>query len=298
MKMAAVTRLKQEDGASLSLALLFFVICGVAASMLLAAASATAGKMEQVPSADQKRFTVESAAAFLRDELKSTGNTIIIKEVQVVNENDSNENSDTVIYYYAGKDADLSDETKWTVIMDSDQSLLASYVKAYYVPLGTDSEENLEDSTDLEDSELSDDQNDSVDSISSEEEIPDEDAEKTENSREFVMTVDAKTDNADQETQPLKANVRFTMSSDYGITAVVSDTVTDIEKHLEDLCKRVLTVPARVETETDVDIQHETEEDDDGIVTDEWNVITTTRWTTIQWQRGTIKTVKAEESES
>lgn len=298
MKMAAVTRLKQEDGASLSLALLFFVICGVAASMILAAASATAGKMEQVPSADQKRFTVESAAAFLRDELKSTGNTIIIKEVQVVNENKSDENSDTVTYYYAGKNANLSDVATWTEISDSDQSLLASYVKAYYVPLGKDSEENLEDSTDLEDSELSDDQEDYDDSISSEEEIPDEDAEKTKNSCEFVMTVAFEMDNADQETKSLKANVRFTMSPDYGITAVVSDTVTDIEKHPEDLCKRVLTVPAKVETETDVDIVHVTEEDEEGIVTDEWNVITTTRWTTIQWQRGTIRTVKAEASES
>ncbi len=310
MKMAAVTRLKQEDGASLSLALLFFVICGVAASMILAAASATAGKMEQIPAADQKRFTVESAAAFLRDELKYTGNTIKIKEVQVINEKNSSENSDTVTYYFLGKDGTLSEENTWKKIDSSDASLLATYVKNYYVPLGLDedSEEKTEDTDDQEGYDASADSGTSGDSekndgsADSENEIVNEDvgSESKDKSRVFMISVkveDAQ-EGEGQTAQSLQAKVEFTMDSDYGITAVISDTVTDVEKHLEDLCKRVLTVPAKVETETDVDIQHETEKDGEGIVTDEWNVITTTRWTTIQWQKGTIKTVKTETSES
>lgn len=307
MKMAAVTRLKQEDGASLSLALLFFVICGVAASMILAAASATAGKMEQIPAADQKRFTVESAAAFFRDELNDTGNTIKIKEVQVINERNSESNSDKVTYYYVGKNEILSDETTWQNIDSSDASLLATYVKDYYVPLGLDedSEEETEDSDNLENSDGSADSADSENSDGSadpEDEIVNEDAgsESKDKSRVFMISVNVEDaqKGEDQTAQPLQAKVEFTMNSDYGITAVISDTVTDEEKHPEDLCKRVLTVPAKVETETDVDVQHETEKDDEGIVTDEWNVITTTRWTTIQWQSGTIKTVKTEASES
>lgn len=306
MKMAAVNRLKQEDGASLSLALLFFVICGVAASMILAAASATAGKMEQIPAADQKRFTVESAAAFLRDELNDTGNTIKIKEVQVIDEHDSDSNSDKVTYYYVGENGTLSDETTWQEINSSDASLLATYVKDYYVPLGLDedSEEETEDSDNLENSDGSADSADSENSDGSadpEDEIVNEDAgsESKDKSRVFMISVNVEDaqKGEDQTAQPLQAKVEFTMNSDYGITAVISDTVTD-EKHPEDFCKRVLTVPAKVETETDVDVQHETEKDDEGIVTDEWNVITTTRWTTIQWQRGTIKTVKTEASES
>ncbi len=284
MKQAA-NRLKQENGASLALALLFFVICGMAASVILAAASATAGKMEQIPSADQKRFTVESAAAFLRDELMSTENVIKIKEVQVVNEHDSTENSDTVTYYYVGKDKNLSDETSWTKISDSDASILASYVKKYYVPLGVE-----EDSDDLEDPDGS------SGTGSSEDEIIEEDS--TDPEREFVLSVNVSSDASLDSAQILQAKVQFSMASNYGITAVISDLVTDTEKNPEDLCQRVLTIPAALEEETDVDIRHETEEDDNGITVEEWNVITTTRWTTIQWQRGTIKTVKTETNES
>ncbi len=313
MKMAAVTRLKQEDGASLSLALLFFVICGVAASMILAAASATAGKMEQIPAADQKRFTVESAAAFLRDELKYTGNTIKIKEVQVIDEKNSYNNWDDVTYYFLGKDGTLSDENSWQKIDSSDSSaasLLAAYVINYYVPLGLDedSEEETEDTDELEGSDASADSGTSGDSekndgsADSENEIVNEDvgSESKDKSRVFMISVNVEDaqEGEGQTAQKLQAKVEFTMDSDYGITAVISDAVTDVKKHPEDLCKRVLTVPAKVETETDVDIQHETEDDEDGIVTDEWNVITTTRWTTIQWQKGTIKTVKTETSES
>ncbi len=284
MKQAA-NRLKQENGASLALALLFFVICGMAASVILAAASATAGKMEQIPSADQKRFTVESAAAFLRDELMSTENVIKIKEVQVVDEHNSEANSDTVTYYYVGKDKNLSDEISWTKILDSDASILASYVKKYYVPLGVE-----EDSDDLEDLDGS------SGTGSSEDEIIEEDS--TDPEREFVLSVNVSSDTSLDSAQTLQAKVQFSMASNYGITAVISDLVTDTEENPEDLCQRVLTIPAALEEETDVDIQHETEKDDDGITVEEWNVITTTRWTTIQWQRGTIKTVKTEINES
>lgn len=45
MVVTAGKRLKSENGASLVAALLFFVLCGVAASMILAAASASAGKI-------------------------------------------------------------------------------------------------------------------------------------------------------------------------------------------------------------------------------------------------------------
>ena len=54
MVVTAGKRLKSENGASLVAALLFFVLCGVAASMILAAASASAGKMQQVPVTDQR----------------------------------------------------------------------------------------------------------------------------------------------------------------------------------------------------------------------------------------------------
>ena len=73
--------LGSETGASLVAAILFFVLCGVGASVILAAASASAGKMQRVPETDQKRFAVESAAAFLRDEMRDSQNKITITDV-------------------------------------------------------------------------------------------------------------------------------------------------------------------------------------------------------------------------
>lgn len=70
------TVLGSETGASLVAAILFFVLCGVGASVILAAASASAGKMQRVPETDQKRFAVESAATFLRDEMRDSQNKI------------------------------------------------------------------------------------------------------------------------------------------------------------------------------------------------------------------------------
>lgn len=74
-------RMKNQDGASLMAALLFFVFCGVGASIILASASASAGKIRHLPREDQKRYAVDSAAAFLRDELQKTENIVKIKEV-------------------------------------------------------------------------------------------------------------------------------------------------------------------------------------------------------------------------
>ena len=42
-------RMKNQDGASLMAALLFFVFCGVGASIILASASASAGKIRHLP---------------------------------------------------------------------------------------------------------------------------------------------------------------------------------------------------------------------------------------------------------
>ena len=91
--------MKNQDGASLMAALLFFVFCGVGASIILASASASAGKIRNLPGEDQKRYAVDSAAVFLRDELQKTENIVKIKEVIV---HDSREGSGIVTLYPAG----------------------------------------------------------------------------------------------------------------------------------------------------------------------------------------------------
>lgn len=84
-------------------ALLFFVFCGVGASIILASASASAGKIRNLPGEDQKRYAVDSAAVFLRDELQKTENIVKIKEVIVHDSREDEENDKDDFYcYYVG----------------------------------------------------------------------------------------------------------------------------------------------------------------------------------------------------
>lgn len=235
----AGNRLKREDGASLAAALLFFVLCGVGASIILAAASASSGKMEQVPAADQKRFAVESAAAFLRDEFQDRKNTVTVTEVLVEDSRREDPISDSVSFSIAGGSA------------GSGNSLLESYVRANYEPLG----------------------NTSVGGDPSD--------------RDLVLTVSQGNGTSQTGLEPLTAAVHISMDGGYRITAEISDTRTDAD-HPEDLCRRKLTVPAKVNTDTDVSVEYEKTLDADGKVIDEWTITTTTQTTTIHWERGTI----------
>ena len=215
-------RLKSEEGASLAAALLFFVLCGVGASIILAAASSTAGKMGQLPTADQKRFAVESAAAFLRDELKDDKNVITVKET------------------LAGGNG------------EGRNSLLESYVRANYEPLG--------------------------------DAFPGGDGSE----KDLSVSLNSGSGAGQEDLKKLKADIHVSMSSDYGIVAVISDAETDTD-HPEDLCRRKLTVPSKVQTDTDVSVEHNETKDADGNVIEEWTITTTTQTTTIRWERGTIE---------
>lgn len=107
-------RMKNQDGASLMAALLFFVFCGVGASIILASASASAGKIRHLPREDQKRYAVDSAAAFLRDELQKTENIVKIKEVIVHDSRDDEEDDEDDFYcYYVGSRKNTDNEATW-----------------------------------------------------------------------------------------------------------------------------------------------------------------------------------------
>ena len=219
-------RLKSEEGASLAAALLFFVLCGVGASVL--------------PAADQKRFAVESAAAFLRDELKDDKNVITVKEILVEDSRMSEPVSDQISFSLAGGSG------------EGRNSLLESYVRANYEPLG--------------------------------DAVPGGDGSE----KDLSVSLNSGSGAGQEDLKKLKADIHVSMSSDYGITAVISDAETDTD-HPEDLCRRKLTVPSKVQTDTDVSVEHNETKDADGNVIEEWTITTTTQTTTIRWERGTIE---------
>ena len=236
--------LGNESGASLVAAILFFVLCGVGASVILAAASASAGKMKKVPEADQKRFAVESAAGFLRDELKDSRNTIKITEKKEKDSRDETPDYQTPVYTYSNGTA-----------LDDTKNILDSCVEQIYYSFPE------EDDPDTE---------------------PCESAQQ-----EFLLSVQKQSGTDTLHYDQLETKVDFVMDSDYKITAVISDNQTD-DAHPEDRCERILTVPSKVQVDEDVDVKDYEETDENGDVTAEWTVTTTTRTTTIYWERGTI----------
>ena len=73
-------KLSARTGASITIALLLFLVCGVLCSVILTAGSAAAGRMSQVPESDQRYYAVTSAAELLQELID--GKTVSIVEVR------------------------------------------------------------------------------------------------------------------------------------------------------------------------------------------------------------------------
>lgn len=257
MNGAGKTRLKQKEGASLIAALFFFMLCGIGASMLLTSASVFVGAAHSESSVNQKRLAVESAAAFLRDELMREENTVKILEVMVEDSRES-EVFDEVRFYYAGsapEELELEPESGWQEFgFGADESFLDSYIRARYIPM-----------TEIR-----------------------EDLKLAEEEKQLLFSVQAESELDSETLSQLNVRVRLFMDKDYQITAILSDMQTD-EEHEEDRCERRLIVPAQVWSDTDVIVETDEEMDEMGNMTDEWTITTTTRLTTICWERGVIE---------
>ncbi len=65
-------KMKDKSGASITVALLFFMMCAIVSSILIATATAASGKIKQLESKDAGYYSVVSAAELLRDEIMST----------------------------------------------------------------------------------------------------------------------------------------------------------------------------------------------------------------------------------
>ena len=261
--------MKNQDGASLMAALLFFVFCGVGASIILASASASAGKIRNLPGEDQKRYAVDSAAAFLRDELQKTENIVKIKEV-IVHDSRDDEEDDDFYCYYVGSRKNTDNEASWQKFYgtDSDLSSPESGNSAVLDSLIVDIYRNNEyrKLADRDDA--------------SEEEMA---------YKDFTLSV--KKDGMSGNTiDPLKTSVRLWMADDYKIKAVISDTVTADDRK-EERCEKRLELEAAHSSESEmVTVEVKVKGDDgDSDDDDSYTITTTTIITTIRWQNGTIE---------
>lgn len=95
--------LKDETGASLSLALLLFLVCTVVASVVLIAGTTASGRMANLADMDQKYYSVTSAVELLRDQLEEesadSDNLLTVTESLTYKEN-ATSNGDSTDFSY------------------------------------------------------------------------------------------------------------------------------------------------------------------------------------------------------
>jgi hypothetical protein len=62
-------KIEDRSGASLSVALLFFLVCAIVGSVLIAAASVSVGRMKGIEQGEQERYAVDSAMELIAEEM-------------------------------------------------------------------------------------------------------------------------------------------------------------------------------------------------------------------------------------
>ena len=76
-------KLKSERGASITFALLLFLVCAVVSSIVIVAATAASGRMSKLAEMDQRYYSVTSAVKLLEDTLD--GQSVIVKRSEKTN---------------------------------------------------------------------------------------------------------------------------------------------------------------------------------------------------------------------
>ena len=66
---SAIQKLKSQTGASITFALLLFLVCAVISSVVIVAATTAAGRMSQLPEMDRRYYAVISATRLLQSEI-------------------------------------------------------------------------------------------------------------------------------------------------------------------------------------------------------------------------------------
>lgn len=138
-------KLRSEKGASISFALLLFLVCAVTGSVILAAATAAAGRLSRLVESDQRYYSVTSAAKMLKADLDN-------KTVQVVRTEIS---ETTKTYDYNDKEIDSSeDNNKDPAVITIDGKVVDNSYKpdsilayAAYIMMGLSSSNQFPDFT-------------------------------------------------------------------------------------------------------------------------------------------------------
>ena len=108
MNTREIKKLKSDRGVSLSVALLFFLVCAILASMLIAAATAANGRAASVIESRQDDSAAVSGARLIADQLQN--DVVIIVETAEIDKDGKTTINDTT-YYESQDSADVEEKT-------------------------------------------------------------------------------------------------------------------------------------------------------------------------------------------
>lgn len=69
---AIKNKIRSREGASITFALLIFLVCAIISGVVIVAGSTASGRMSQIAQTDQRYYAVTSAAGLLRDDIDGT----------------------------------------------------------------------------------------------------------------------------------------------------------------------------------------------------------------------------------
>ncbi|MBR4162248.1 MAG: hypothetical protein IKR11_01925 [Solobacterium sp.] len=84
MRRKLIEKLKSQTGASLSLALLLFLVCAAVGSVVLTAGTGAAGRLSRMAETDQRYYAVTSAAKFFNDLLENDETSVTLERIKTV----------------------------------------------------------------------------------------------------------------------------------------------------------------------------------------------------------------------
>ena len=158
MGKTVLQKLRSRKGASLTFALLAFLVCAVISAVLLASASASAGRGAEIAQMDQRYYAVTSAAQLISDAIQdqckfgirrqaiheetwetdyyydANLGSYVHNDATLVGNDDGRPTNQYNVKFYAGKPTDTESEISFTGISDSTRNQsIWSEIALYYI---------------------------------------------------------------------------------------------------------------------------------------------------------------------
>lgn len=121
---SVIRKLQSQTGASLSFALLLFLVCTVISSIAIVSATAVSGRVSEMTDMDQRYYSVTSAAELLRALVDGKEVTIVEKTVTVNDPTASPTSSENVYQYIFDTDDKQSNSSILDQLIEVDDSTL------------------------------------------------------------------------------------------------------------------------------------------------------------------------------